>query len=444
MLGWGPLDTAARRLAELLRSPVHAEHEPTYEEALAIVERCRWTLPPAYRETVCVPLALTLRQLGASEYHRLVHQRAAASLLVLLAAMQLRAGGLGHEDMATASAQELVSDIYDGFLSAEDRRGFSVPDRVVVPPLVAWEQTPRGPAFFERDPISGVDVGVVVMPMSFAIEGRWAWPLVAHEVGGHEVLLANRDLLPELTTRVHHRLTASGLGELADYWAHRIHEAAADILGVLNIGPTLGLSLVAYLSALHGLQGGALAPRTVDPGSDHYPVDILRAWAVTEAIGALRFSGALAWQAQLRRVLWPYARQGVFIEGRWHAPDRALGSASCMAAEVARAPLVSLGNRAFEEIQNWQDSDHARSRALADWLRSPAPQLPPIDEGCYAAHGIAASILAELHGGHARSVAIRTLALLTAMHRMNPVWQGSNVVLPGDLSVTSASARFVH
>lgn len=442
MLRWEPLDAAARRLARLLLSPTPAARMPSYREALAIVERCRWALPVAYRETLCRPLAQYLYGIGEAQYQRLLGQPTASSHLILLEALRLRSGGHGREDMATASAQELISDIYDGFLSAEDRRGFSVPDLVVVPPLIAWERIPRGPAFFERDRLSGVDVGVVAMPITFALDGRWAWPLIAHEVGGHEVLLANRALLPELALRVRHGLDRSGLGELADYWAGRVHEAAADILGVLNIGPVLGLSLVAYLCALHGIRGGALVPRVVDEGSAHYPVDILRAWAVSEAIGALRFAGARAWRARLQDVLWPHMRQGIRLEGRWYAPKRAVDSAACLAAEVAQTPLVSLGHRAFEEIQNWFDSDEARSEQLAAWLRSADPRLPPIDEGCYAAHGMAASILAELHtelhDGHRRSIAVRTLTLLTAMHRANPVWQGAPVVLPGDLDGTSA------
>ncbi|MEM9454897.1 MAG: hypothetical protein AAGF11_12010 [Myxococcota bacterium] len=460
MLRWKPLDAAARRLAGLLLSPTPARPMPSYGEALAIVERCRWTLPPAYRETLCLPLAQYLYRIGAAQYQRLLSHPTASSHLILLEALRLRSGGHGREDMATASAQELISDIYDGFLSAEDRRGFSVPDLVVVPPLIAWERIPRGPAFFERDRLSGVDVGVVAMPITFALDGRWAWPLIAHEVGGHEVLLANRALLPELALRVRHGLDRSGLRELADYWAGRVHEAAADILGVLNIGPVLGLSLVAYLCALHGIGGGPLVPRVVDEGSApaHYPVDILRAWAVSEAIGALRFTGARAWRARLQDALWPHMRQGVWLEGRWHAPRRAVDSAACLAAEVAQTPLVSLGNRAFEEIQNWYDSDEARSEQLAGWLRSADPRLPPIDPGCYAAHGMAASILAELHAdlyaqshadlyveshaqlhsGHMRSIAVRTLTLLTAMHRANPVWRGASVVLPGDLGVTPA------
>ena len=45
------------------------------------------------------------------------------------------------DQVATDAFQEVVSDLYDGFLSEEDREGIKHPDLIVVAPLVSWESS---------------------------------------------------------------------------------------------------------------------------------------------------------------------------------------------------------------------------------------------------------------------------------------------------------------
>ena len=57
-----------------------------------------------------------------------------------------REAGITYLEMiATAALQEVVSDLYAGFLSAEDRRGVKPPDHGVLPPLVLWGSAEAGP-----------------------------------------------------------------------------------------------------------------------------------------------------------------------------------------------------------------------------------------------------------------------------------------------------------
>jgi len=440
-MSWEVIGPAASELADLLDPrTLPAVKPPSFHEALRRIAHARAALPMIYREVLVEPLANSLLALGAERYHEHLAQPEGAPLWTLVDALLPYAGGSEQERNATAAAQELISDIYDGFLSAEDRRGFTSPELVIVPPLVAWESRGRGPVYFSAAQlaIANVHLGLVALPMRMREAGLWAWPLLAHEVAGHDVLLANRNLLPELASRIYSRLYAAGLGDLAGYWADRTHEAAADILGVLNIGPSLGISLIVLLAALRQLNDGTPYLRSVDPGQSPYPLDILRAWAACETIGDLQFSRAKGWRDWLVATIARDART-IWIGGRMVSPARAWASARIVAREVARGRLGTLGNRSFAELQNWHDSDQSLSDHLARWLRSGEPTPPRYGEGYYAAHAIAAVIQADLATvGTPAGAALRpklterALALCAAMHRENPVWRGAPLILPGD------------
>jgi len=441
-MSWGVIGPAAIELAELLdprKLPV--VKPPSFHEALRRIARARAVMPMIYREVLVEPLAGSLLALGAERYHEHLAQPEGAPLWTLVDALLPYAEESVRERSATAAAQELISDIYDGFLSAEDRRGFTSPELAIVPPLVAWEGRGRGPVYFspEQLAVANVHLGLVALPIRMREAGLWAWALLAHEVAGHDVLLANRNLLPELASRIYSRLCDAGLSELAGYWADRTHEAAADILGALNIGPSLGVSLIVLLAALRQLNEGTPHLRSVDPGqSSPYPLDILRAWAVCETVGELQFSRAKVWRGWLRGIIARDART-IWIGGRLVSPARAWASARIVATEVARGRLLTLGDRSFAELQNWYDSDQRLSDHLASWLRSDDPAPPCCGEGYYAAHAITAMIQADLAAaGTPTGAALRpkltarTIALCAAMHRENPVWRGASLILPGD------------
>ncbi len=440
-MSWSLLDVAAHELVTLLgRGAGAPAPPPSFARASAIVVGARRALPLAYRHALIDPLWARLRVLGPLGYDAQLHaERSPVGLL--LAALAPYERGLGLEGVSTAAAQELISDIYDGFLSTEERRGFSSPERVIVPPLVAWDAS-EGPAYYPPAALSlgavGVGVGLVVMPEVLRAAGLWAWPLIAHEVAGHDVLLANRGLIPELSARVRARLVQLGLGDLAGYWSERVHEVAADVLGVLNIGPTFGISIIAYLSALHGLSGGTRSLRRALE-DDRYPVDVLRAWAVCEVVGRLDLRDAEAWRRWLLHAVARDGAAGVWIEGRWVSAQRAWASAHAVASVIAGDELSALGDRAFEELQNWGDADQEVTELISAWLKGQIPGPPRYGDGYYAAHAIAATIQAELasaagwRGGVRPSgVLPRALELCAAMHRENPVWMGAPRVLPSD------------
>ena len=169
---------------------------------------------------------------------------------------------------ASRHSRKLISDLYDGFLSAEDRRGVKTPDFEVIAPLVKWGSPDSGPYTWPVDATRtfGLTVGVVNLPPSNARLGLCAWAALGHECGGHDILHADRGLLSELDDRVGAALVKAKLGtRMANYWSSRIDETASDVLGVLNLGPAAGIGLIAYfrgINAALGLGAEAFERRT--------------------------------------------------------------------------------------------------------------------------------------------------------------------------------------
>lgn len=113
----------------------------------------RTRLPPLYRQTVLDPYKQALESLGVEGFTQILIQdpnkEGAAGLMMDLAHAVLQ-NGEGYEELATDGFQEVVSDLYDGFLNAEDRRGVEPPDQGIVAPLVKWGNPLFGPYTFTR------------------------------------------------------------------------------------------------------------------------------------------------------------------------------------------------------------------------------------------------------------------------------------------------------
>ena len=132
--------TEEARLAALDADPGPAE-PASFSSLLARLHALKGNLPPLYRDTFLLPFIELLEQLGEAEYIRILMEdpdRVSSAGLVLDAAQALLQQGEGFAESATDAFQEVVSDLYDGFLSAEDRRGVAPPEGGTIPPLVKW------------------------------------------------------------------------------------------------------------------------------------------------------------------------------------------------------------------------------------------------------------------------------------------------------------------
>jgi hypothetical protein len=404
----------------------------------ARLARAEASLPAPYRKAVVDPVLRRLDRLGAAGFARLLAEdpaREGEARLLLDVAQAVLQHGEGYQARATAAFQEVVSDLYDGFLAAEGRQGVKPPEGGLLPPLVRWGSAETGPYTW---PVSatasiGVKAAVVSLPAANASSGLLAWPALAHEVAGHDLLEADRGLGDELARVVRRELLAGRSAPVvADYWADRIDETAADVLGVLNMGPAAAEGLIGYFRGMNGAWGGTPALRTDGEAEDRHPADLARAYLAAETVRLLSFKGASQWANRL-------IAEADRDLGRIHLGDTAVtaGVARASAAAVARAivqtPLASLEGRTLLQIQDWRDSDEAIVAELRRSLRpggagggkaGTSAVAGKYAAGAYAAHAVAAGVQ-EAVSGEADPVQVmgRMVGLLAAMHDRNPAWE---------------------
>lgn len=390
---------------------------------------CR-ALPPEYQRAVGEPLLATLDRLGAKGFARVLAEdpdRTGSARLLLDLCEAVLQRGEGYQPKATAAFQEVVSDLYDGFLSAEDRRGVKPPDHGVAAPLVRWGGE-GGPSTWPATAgeIVGAQVGVVNLPAANATAGLLAWPALAHETAGHDILEADDGLRDELAKDVRGQLLSAGMPlAVADYWADRIDETASDVLGVLNMGPAAAAGLVGYFRALNGAVSGDARLRNVGRTEDPHPADIARAYVAAETVRLLSFQGAGAWADRL-------VAEADRDVGRIRLGDVAVTtavakeSAAIVARAIVRTPLHSLEGKALGKIQDWSDRDEAVVARLREVVRDPRGDAAAgaAQTGASAAHAVAAGVYEALAGAPPAEVMGRMIGVLDAMHAQNPEWSG--------------------
>jgi hypothetical protein len=413
--------------------------DPTFFATLrGRVEKACAKVPDVYRSAVGEPLLRALDDMGPGGFARILALdpgRQGEARLLLDVAQALLQRAEGYEGRATAAFQEVVSDLYDGFLSAEDRRGVKPPDHGAVPPLVRWGSAEAGPYTWPATLTGELDVNaaVVSLPAANARGGLLAWPALAHETAGHDVLAADDGLRDELARAVKERLLEERMGPVvADYWSERIDESAADVLGVLNMGPAAAVGLVGYFRALNGAWNGTPSLRNAGRPEDPHPADIARAYLAAETVRLLSFDGASRWADRL-------VAEADRDLGRIQLGDAAVtakvarASAAVVARTIVRTRLGALEGRAFGEIQDWRNRDEEIVAGLRRQLRDggaagrSAAGAPAVSgklmAGAYAAHVVAAGVYEAAGGGSSPArVMDRMVGLLAAMNERNPAW----------------------
>ncbi|BDU77101.1 hypothetical protein [Mesoterricola sediminis] len=423
-------EAVARAAASRRSGP---EDPGAFRDLLARLEAARGGLPPVYRREVADPLRRALSARGGRAFQALLRrdptrEGEAGVLLDLAQAILQRREAYRPE--ATAALQEVVSDLYDGFLSAEDRRGVKPPDAGTTPPLVKWGRPGSGPYTWPVDATRawGARAGVVNLPPAYATGGLVAWTALGHETGGHDILAADTGLAAEFQARTAEALAPLGHG-LADYWAARMDETASDVLGILNMGPLAGLGLLVLLRALNLNAGAGPVLGSEGPADDPHPADRLRGYLAAETVALLPFRGRTAWSRYLAAEA---GRDGgdLVLAGARIPLAVARRSARGMAHLLVHHRARALEGHALGAIQTWRDGDEAKVAALRETLRLGGLTAPA---GCYAAHALAAGVLESLRRrADLDGVFGRTLALLAAMHADNPVWAGRNLRHRGD------------
>jgi hypothetical protein len=261
--------------------------DPTkFHELLERIAQCESALPPVYRENVSQPFAKKLEWYGNTSFRWFLSRdktREGIAGLILDIAQAILQNGEGYKMRELDAFQEVISDLYDGFLSNEDRHSVKLPDLSVIAPLVKWGRPDFGPYTWTADDTLNMDIhaAIVSMPPTNASKGLLAWGALGHETAGHDVLSADMGLHDELKEAVREALIKENIDPiLPAQWADRLDESASDVMGILNMGPAVGISLIGYFRAINASLGGPmkLLNISLDIYYDNHPADILRGY----------------------------------------------------------------------------------------------------------------------------------------------------------------------
>ncbi|MGH9721588.1 MAG: hypothetical protein ACRD8O_15375 [Bryobacteraceae bacterium] len=414
-----------------------------YAALIERLEAARQELPPLYIDALFEPYLAALQRLGQAGFTNILTRdpkREGLARIMLDIAQAVLQNGEEFAKRAGEGFSEIVGDLYDGFLSAEDRRGVEPPDESVVAPMVKFGRPEVGPYTLPVDATSvfGVHCGILNLPPANARRGLLAWAALGHETAGHDILHADAGLRREAADAVEAALTRASVSpDLPGYWVERIDEAASDVLGVLNMGPAAGVALVGYFRGLNAAFTGVAKLRSEGPADDPHPADVLRGFLAAAAVRLLTFSSAPAWSKAIDTETQNDANN-ITIAGNPISLQDAHVSAEIVARSIILTRMRGLENRTLGSIQNWRNGDEATVARLRRSLASGEP-VERLGNGVYAAHVVAAALTATVAGLATVEVIFgRMLAMLQSMHEVNPSWSPLPVRHPGSLAVHRA------
>jgi hypothetical protein len=425
------------RLAALAKVPAPVEPN-AYKPLLGRLKAALTKLPPLYRDTMILPFIDTLTKIGEAGFKRILRsdpQRQGAAGLMMDIAQAILQPAEGFAQAPTNAFEEVVSDLYDGFLSAEDRQGVNPPDLGVTPPLVKWGNPAFGPYTWPVDATSsfGCKAAVVNLPPANARQGLVAWAALGHETAGHDIIHADTGLSDELASALQQSLEPLG-HELDQYWSLRIDETSSDVMGILNLGPTAGIGIIAYFRALNAAFTGQPKLRNEGLENDPHPADILRGYLAAETVALLKFTGSQSW-AELIASETDKDLDMIVLAGIAVSEKVARQSAKIVAQTLVGYRAGALENHALGEIQNWRDTDEDNVTLLRSILRSPGAPAIPNSPTIYAAHTVAAAVIEALaDGSHVHSLFGRMVDILNTMHSQNPAGGPLLIAHPSDIT----------
>jgi hypothetical protein len=407
---------------------------------------CQLRLPPIYREKVFRPYSDHLDKLGETGFNQILlidPMKEGEACLMLDIAQAIFQHAEGYNKKATDAFQEVVSDLYDGFLSAEDRRDIKLPDLETIAPLVKWGNPESGPYTWPADATINfkVETAIVSLPPANAEHGILAWASLGHETAGHDIIHADTGLQKELRDRLCCALEDANVTQmLSDYWASRIDETASDVLGILNVGPAAGIALIGYFRALNAAWTGKPVLRNIGQEEDPHPADILRGYLAASVVRLLNFRKANDWGTAIEAETDKDLTKIQLGSGKTIIkPDEAKRAANIAATCLVKTKMKSLDNHSLGEIQNWHDSDEQIVKNIRSTLRltDPLPEL--YSKKVYAAHVVAASVIEALQGNTGTSVIFdRMINILKILHDRNLSWGPLYVSRNGNIAPRKA------
>jgi hypothetical protein len=269
----------------------------------------------------------------------------------------------------------VVSDLFESFVTKSHclLGGLGLTSKL--PPLVTFATEPaRGPATLNADVVKsycGADISIVSQPALYA-KHPILWGILAHEAGGHAVTHAVPGLADDLAHILSQsRVTSDGAG----LWENWMEEAAADVYGLLNIGPSFAIGLGAWLKMSKRPPRIDTSVRFVagTPEDDH-PVDLLRLHVLKGATKALTNldKSKEVWLDAIEVTIGSAASNVSCIDFFYtdplspvQRPLKDLGKdAELVGAALVTTKLKSLNGHAIGEIETWDEDDEGIALAV--------------------------------------------------------------------------------
>ena len=409
-----------------------------YNNLLNRLKNCKDKLPDIYIKELYEPFLEYLQGIGEEKFNEILDEDKELERLggiIIDVAYAILQRGEKYCEKPTNAFQALVSDLYDGFLSDEDRKNVKKPDKSIIAPLVKWGNPEFGPYTWPVDATKnvGVNVAIVNLPPSHARGSLLGWSTIGHETGGHDILHADTGLLEELQNNIESSLNIQWLNKLAKYWSERVDETASDILGILNMGPAAGIGLIGYFRGIIDAIYGEPKLNSVGSLRDPHPADILRGYLAAEAVKLLDFSEKNNYAKIIEEETNKDLKQ-IKLGNETFDIDSIRKSCKIVADTIINTKLKSLENHSLGEIQNWHDEDEDIANKLRIYLRNDIALPEIMDSNVYATHVVAASVYEAISKNSNLSLNFkRMIDILDTIHYSRVVWGkkdgGSNRVI---------------
>ena len=354
-------------------------------------------IPPGYDPVFLQPLKANTQRL-ADNIYALYETRLnlgwpeafAFSRTVMHSDGLLGAASAWSDPRSRAAVQRfeaVVSDIFESFITKTSSPVFQrLNISRKLPPLVTFGSEPElGPCTIKVDDIQKfclplgtqesplLDISVVTQPAGYA-SLPLLWGIIGHEAGGHAVTHAVPGLAAELKELLAALPGISGQG--TQFWGEWADEAAADVYGLLNIGPSFALSLGAWLTMCHK-EKKIENTATIVSGIviDLHPAELLRMYVVKGAINALsNLTSRGTWLTAIQQAI-DTASVGIAdIEINfgdslnpeiWPLAD-ARKDAELVGRTIVTQRMAALGHYSIQDIETWDDADEAVAIKVRD------------------------------------------------------------------------------
>jgi hypothetical protein len=160
----------------------------------------------------------------------------------------------------------------------------------------------------------------------------------------------------------------------------------------------------------------------------------MRGFLAAATVRLLEFDDRNRWADLIRTETLKDVRR-MTIAGRPISPAQAERSAAIVAATIVSTRLRSLEGTSLARIQNWRNADDAVTARLRRLLTSSAPLPDNFGFDAYAAHIVAAAVLAALAGdAEIPDLQMRMIRMLNVLHDRNASFGPLFVSQPGNIS----------